>query len=325
MSMYIFLDTNIYLDLYELSDDDLAQLEQLETLLHEKPAILLIPEQVQDEFARNREGQIKSSLTHLKKKKIDSSFPRLCSDYPEYDDLVGIISKFEQKRNALIEKISADAANSKLKADKLIHNLFAFGKKLLVTNEIMKAARDRHDKGNPPGKRNSLGDAINWECVLKHFDNGTDNEEINFFIISGDGDFTSTLKNSQLSHFLLEEWGKKFNTDISFFPKLIDFFADQFPEIKLSPSTLERHLVVESFVNSESFSKTHSVIRKLNQFQKFEVNEINRMMEAALTNNQISMIADDDDVNDFLRKLASGYGVDANQKLADELLQLTLQ
>ena len=272
--MQIFIDTNVYLDFYELSDDDLTQLKQLETLLTAKPATLLVSQQVRDEFVRNRDSQIKDSLTFLKNKKIDGSFPRLCTEYSEYDEIKSTIKVFEEKKNVLIENISNDAAQLNLEADKLIKGLFEFGERLPVTNEIMQQARMRHEKGNPPGKNKTIGDEINWECILKYYSNlqadTTDTTEIDLFIISGDGDFASTLDKTSLNHFLTNEWNQKIpNGKISFFPKLRAFFEAQFPEIKLSPSSLDRHLAVVNFVNSWSFRRTHQLIDKLKQFDNF--------------------------------------------------------
>ena len=51
--------------------------------------------------------------------------------------------------------------------------------------------------GNPPGKRNSLGDAILWEFLLA---NAPDKEDI--YMISGDGDFDSKLDRDKLIEFL---------------------------------------------------------------------------------------------------------------------------
>lgn len=52
--MSIFIDTNVYLSFYHLSCDDLEELKKLTVLVRESKAILLLTDQVMDEFHRNR-------------------------------------------------------------------------------------------------------------------------------------------------------------------------------------------------------------------------------------------------------------------------------
>jgi hypothetical protein len=67
---------------------------------------------------------------------------------------------------ALIDQITTDACNSKLKADITIGSLIELAKAIDITPAIYQRAEQRHARGNPPGKANSLGDAINWEALL---------------------------------------------------------------------------------------------------------------------------------------------------------------
>ena len=60
--MNIFIDTNVYLSFYHLSSDDLEELKKLVVLAREGKVVLLLPEQVIDEFRRNRAANLRSVL-----------------------------------------------------------------------------------------------------------------------------------------------------------------------------------------------------------------------------------------------------------------------
>ena len=61
--MNIFIDTNVYLSFYHLSSDDLEELKKLVVLAREGKVVLLLPEQVIDEFRRNRAAKIADALS----------------------------------------------------------------------------------------------------------------------------------------------------------------------------------------------------------------------------------------------------------------------
>jgi hypothetical protein len=55
--------------------------------------------------------------------------------------------------------------------------------------------------GNPLGKNNSIGDAINWTVLLQ----AVPNEE-NLHVISEDGDYYSSINKDAVHPFLEDEW-----------------------------------------------------------------------------------------------------------------------
>ena len=60
--------------------------------------------------------------------------------------------------------------------------------------------------GNPPGKDNKYGDAVNWECLLDNVPNGED-----LYFISADKDYRSLIHHENMNPFLIKEWKiKKF-------------------------------------------------------------------------------------------------------------------
>jgi hypothetical protein len=50
--MNLFLDSNIYLSFYRLSDDDLEELQKLTVAVRSKDTTLYVTDQVRDEFNR---------------------------------------------------------------------------------------------------------------------------------------------------------------------------------------------------------------------------------------------------------------------------------
>src|SRR4051794_20553192 len=97
--MHLFLDTNIYLSFYKLSDDDLEELQKLTVAVRSEGTTLYITDQVRDEFNRNREGVVAGSLKAIEGAKLPSNFPRLFMPYPEYDAMRAALNAYEEQRN----------------------------------------------------------------------------------------------------------------------------------------------------------------------------------------------------------------------------------
>lgn len=89
-----------------------------------------------------------------------------------------------------------DISEKSLYADKLIEEIFAKSTRIKFTESQFCAAKRRADLRSPPGKNNSLGDAINWEALLEAIPDGQD-----ISIVSEDGDFASPLDVERLSDF----------------------------------------------------------------------------------------------------------------------------
>ena len=115
----------------------------------------------------------------------------------------------------------------------------------------------------------------------------------------------SQVNDARLAEFLLEEWLETKGTGINLYRKLSDFFRDKFPTIELA-SELEKELAVSELSLSGNFQRTHSAIAKLSQFTDFTNDEVNAIVEAAITNNQIYWISGDPDVRTFMQNLVQG-------------------
>jgi hypothetical protein len=156
--------------------------------------------------------------------------------------------------------------------------------------------------GNPPGKNDSLGDAVNWETLLIHVDKGTD-----LYLVSEDKDYRSQLSEGVFSEFLKEEWEQKKESSLYYYSKISDFFKDQFPDIKIA-SQVEADLAINSLSNSGSFSSTHARISKLDTFDEFTIAQVERLVKIPSQNAQVGWIIEDSDVHEFYAKLLKKYG-----------------
>jgi hypothetical protein len=162
----VFIDTNIFLNIYHFSGDDLIQLEKLAVLLRNKKMTLFLTDQVKDEFFRNRDNKIADALKEFKKEKLDQQFPQLIKQYEEYKILKDAIKTFESSKQKLLGKIRGDILNSKLKADGIIEELFINARKLSLSDEILLNSKLRFNLGKPPGKKKSYG---GMQLIGSHF------------------------------------------------------------------------------------------------------------------------------------------------------------
>lgn len=298
--MNIFIDTNVFLSFYHFTSDDLEELNKLGVLLAQGKARLFLPDQVVQEFRRNRENKIADALKKLRSQKLGFQFPQFCKNFPEYDNLRQLQRSYGNVHATLVEKVTEDITSQSLKADSVITGLFDLATRIPIDEEIVERANRRLAMGNPPGKDGSLGDALNWEALVTTIEDG---ENINF--ITDDKDFSSPLDANTFSGFLLEEWAETKNSSLLFYKSLSTFFKEHFPEISLA-SEYEKDLLIRHLANSESFSETHAIIAKLRKYSDFTMTQINAIVEAAISNAQVNWIIEDWDVEAFFRDVVKG-------------------
>lgn len=106
--------------------------------------------------------------------------------------------------------------------------------------------------------------------------------------------------------FLLEEWAKRKHAKIIFYKRLASFFGDHFPTSVLA-TDLEKELLIKDLKESGSFATTHSVVARLGTYKKFNMAQRNAIVEATLGNNQVYLIATDEDVHAFLKRVLEGH------------------
>jgi predicted nucleic acid-binding protein len=297
--MQLFIDTNILLSFYALNQEDLAELHKLIETIDKQQITLLLTDQVVDEFNRNREQRIDGAIKSLRTQTFNPQFPQLCEDYPEIDILREALKHYEQAHGSLTKKILADIKTKTLTADRIIQSLFSLGKKFVPTPTTLDRARLRMGIGNPPGKNNSLGDAINWECLL---DQVSEREDLYF--VTGDKDYCSPLNDDEFSEFLLTEWYNKKQTKIYFYKRLSSFCKEQFPEITLA-TVRDKEFLIRDLVNSHSIANTQVAIAKLSYYSEFTAAQVNTIVSAAIANRHVLWSIEDDLVRSFLSSVVA--------------------
>ena len=110
--MNLFIDTNVFLSFYHFSSDNLEELRKLVVLVRNGTLRLIVPEQVQSEFKRNRDGTVADALKRLREQKLVFQFPQLCKDYDEYRAFRDALREAENAKAALMTwKQTSNAAS----------------------------------------------------------------------------------------------------------------------------------------------------------------------------------------------------------------------
>ncbi|HAT8643592.1 PIN domain-containing protein [Legionella pneumophila] len=314
--MNLFIDTNIFLSFFHFTNDDLEEIRKLEVLIDKKEVVLWLPEQVKNEFYRNRENKLFDTIKKIKELNINLQFPQIFKDYPEYQQIKQSIKDYKSIFSRLDQNVRNDIENKSLKADQIIKELFGKATTIETSPGILESAQQRVVKGNPPGKNGSFGDSINWECLLSKIPLAED-----IYLVSEDGDFYSILDENKIKDFLCIEWETHQQSRIFLYRRLSQFFKEHYPNIKLA-TELERELSVKKLINSTSFSMTHSAIYQLTKYTEFNPSQLDEMILAGLDNNQIRWILDDSDVFAFYEKLIIENEESIEEQLYSEMVSV---
>jgi hypothetical protein len=293
----LFIDANIWLDLFHFSSNDLEEFGKLNDTLG-KDTRLFMTEQVVCEIQRNRDAKISDAYKRFKELRFQ--IPNLCKGYPEYDAFAGIADELSKVHRELCHKIETDFGSKSLPADKLINRVYANANKLKEDPEIIRSAELRYKRGNPPGKNNSLGDAINWESLLA---NVPDKEDL--FFISADKDYQSPMDSNRMNLFLVNEWSKRKGSAVIYYSSLVAFTREHQKDINLKSET-EKEQLIEALLNSGSFAQTHGVIAQLSKYEHLSEKQMNQVLRAVQSNHQVGAILDDKDVTDFFVSIVRG-------------------
>lgn len=199
---------------------------------------------------------------------------------------------------SISNKVDVDVVEGGLLTDALIRDIFTKSKPIPTTDELFGKAQMRMALGNPPGKNGSLGDAINWIAVLESVPDGE-----NLHVISEDGDFYSTLDESRPHPFLKAEWAKKKGAELFVYRTLSSFLKQHFDGVAFSYDK-DKEALIEGLADAGSFAVTHNLVAKLEKFNYFSLKEVERILAAAIGNNQFGWIVGDDDIYNFLNRVA---------------------
>ena len=220
----IFIDTQIFLNLYQTKVNLTKIFEDINKIREN----LIIPEQVKDEFIRNRDSKIRELKKQISDTKIEESLNSfgIFRKQPDFKECEESVKKLQQIRKQMIKYCDDIIANTEK------DEVFRFFKKLYDdpkvqkierSEDIVKKSHTRKLIGNPPisAGKSSVGDEINWESIL----DGVDDDLI---IISGDG----TYENNKT--FLYQEYQQKTGKKIL---GIFNEISRAFPLINVKPST----------------------------------------------------------------------------------------
>lgn len=169
------------------------------------------------------------------------------------------------------------------------------------SNDIINKAKLRYDLGNPPGKKNSYGDAVNWECLLENIPDGED-----LYFISDDKDYCSEFCKDQFNIYLLTEWDSKNKSQIYFYRSLHDFLLKNYKDYNITLEQYKENLI-SNLYESSSFMETHRIISKLMEYSDLSQKNISDICIAAVENNQINWIIKDNDISTFYKKIVEDF------------------
>jgi len=295
-ALYIFIDSNIFLNFYDFHHEDLERLAQLVELVEGEDIKLFTTKQIRQEVQRNRETRLAEAYDKFRESKITLDMPVICQPYSEYIEIKEIQKSLSEKKSELSKKLWSNIVSASLEADKIIKKLFDAATDI-NSDEILDEARTRYALGNPPGKKDGLyGDEINWEALLRFIP--TDNH---FVLISDDRDYKSPLSENELRVFLTKEWEEKKGSKILFYRSLTSFFKEHKINIELRWEE-EKDQLIKELSESPNFSTTHEIVKRLSKFINFSEEQIRKIGTEAFANSQVSWIAKDPDVKRFYEK-----------------------
>lgn len=296
--MHVFIDTNILLNFFHFAKDELDALNNVFASHEHGAAKVHLTQQVCDEFKRNRENKIRDALKRFREVKFSAQLPSFMKGYEEYDTIRKLSTDLQSLVKTLAEKVDADIVAKRLLADRLIAEIFSRASIIETTPEVFSAASMRLAIGNPPGKSGSIGDAINWTILLQKVPDGEP-----LHIISEDGDFYSSLNEAAAHPFIEEEWLTRKNSSLYVYRTLSAFMKLHFDGVAF-PFDRTKDSLIDDLLTSGSFAHTHQLVSKLEAFSYFSLNEVERILGAAVENDQFGLIVTDHDVSDFLNRIA---------------------
>ncbi|MFG1373307.1 PIN domain-containing protein [Xanthobacter oligotrophicus] len=302
MPINLFLDTNIFLSFYALSDADITQLKKLKNTLAGNDIKLFLSGKVAKEIERNRDVKIKESFKALKDGNFRCSAPSFVKNAKEFLELQELIKNISKKHAELIKSTSKLIENKELEADKIISDIISVSGIIEITQDQFDRAYKRYLVGDPPGKKKAtIGDELNWEFLMEVIPDGQD-----VHLVSSDIDYASAHDQTKINTFLYKEWKDKKNSELHFYRDLNDFFALHIPNITLANQAKLSELIAE-LATSGSFSSTHAIVSKFPGDPDFSEAQVIDLINIKKNNSQVGWIADDADVQLFYGPVEKRY------------------
>lgn len=291
MKINLFLDANILLSFYSLSNSDIKQLKELKKEVKNGNITLFVSDQLISEIERNREAKIEEGLKAFKSNTFKCQAPSYIKSLKVFEQLQSHLKKANEVHANIVDTVNELIDKNTLDADKIITDLIEESKVFKIKKKLYKSALKRFHAGKPPGKKKvTLGDELNWEFLLKQIPK---NEDLH--LVSLDGDFSSPRDKKRINTSLSKEWVERKKSTIHFYLELNDFFNTHIPMIKLASQTKLDTLILE-LSESGSYAKSHSVIADFPKEPEFSDKQILELKEVFISNSQVKDIVGDPDV-----------------------------
>ena len=195
----LFIDANQYLQLYGLVAG-----KKLLDFLEEQRAHIFVTTQVVDEVIRNKLScALIFMLDKFKELELSSGvvpdhlFSISDEKMKEFRNILGEAAKVKTELNRLAADSLTQISRSEDEVSRRLEGLF--DKAISPSTEELRRARDRKERGNPPGKPGDpLGDQITWEQLLGCCKGGH-----RLWIITKDKDYQTEHKQTVLLNPLL--------------------------------------------------------------------------------------------------------------------------
>ena len=226
---WVFIDSNAFLTLYSYDYDPSPHLKKILKFLQGKKINLILTEQVVDEVGRNREkilGRFLKQLSDWKESTL--KIPQFCKDIPP-SKAIKNLSK------GLYNKFLKQSREESLEVDKIFKEICENSNIIKISSDVINEARERQDRGNPPGKKGSYGDCINWEIILKKLP-----KRENLYFIGGDFDFSSDLDENTFSLFLSKEIENKKKSKVVYYSSISGFLKKEFEDKTITKEQIEK-------------------------------------------------------------------------------------
>lgn len=213
----LFIDANNYLDLYRVDKGQALLAPLAEWAEH-----IFVTEQVAGEVRRNKltvaAGYVTQKFVPLEVTSYPVPDHLLGSDEAQSEQIrksMGDLSKEVKRINkdikALTTSIFEQIVRGEDKASKTLAAIF--DRAVAHQPDELQRARERKDRGNPPGKRNDpIGDELTWEQLLTRFKGRR-----RLWIISRDSDFCTVFKGERYLNEFLHHELRKVNLDAEVF------------------------------------------------------------------------------------------------------------
>lgn len=168
----IIIDTNVFLDFYRSNNESLKKLEDLKKYAGN----LLFPEQVFNEYNRNRNAQFEFMRQEFSKykKSLNPFNSNYIKSFEEYEELIDLNNQTKKQIDKLlnkIEEVKNETENDEIY--KVVTDLYRMKEvqKLYINEDIILRSKRRQVLGNPPGTNDiTIGDEVIWESVLSQAD-----------------------------------------------------------------------------------------------------------------------------------------------------------